>query len=116
MVTMTDTSTVDHSQWVSLMDQLTKDHEGEDVTIEVLDPTYGDNPQVERLPFQYAAYDYKDDVAFVVVGGKTPRYPVALRHMVPHPKDLTATMDPPAVRVVDPEGTTTLVSFFPAAT
>jgi hypothetical protein len=115
MVTMTDTAAVDHSQWVSVMDQLTKDHEGEYVTIEVMDPTYGDNTEAERMPFQYAAYDYKDDVAFVVVGGKTPRYPVALRHMVPHPKDLTATMDPPAVRVVGPEGTTTVVSFFPGS-
>jgi hypothetical protein len=115
MVTMTDTAAVDHSQWTALLDQLTRDHEGEYVTIEVLDPTYGDNPQVERLPFQYAAYDNKDDVAFVVVGGKTPQYPVALRHMVPHPKDLTTTMDPPAVRVVDPEGTTTVVSFFSAS-
>jgi hypothetical protein len=115
MATMTDTAAVDHSQWVSLMDQLTRDHAGEEVTIEVIDPTYGDNPEVEHLPFQYAAYDHKDDVAFVVVGGKSPRYPVALRHMVPHPTDLTATMDPPAVRVVDPEGTTTVVSFFPAS-
>jgi hypothetical protein len=114
MVTMTGTSTVDHSEWTSLLDRLTKDHEGEYVTIEIVDPTYGDNPEAERMPFQYAAYDYKDDVAFVVVGGKTPRYPVALRHMVAHPADVTATMDPPAVRVVDNDGTATLVSFFPA--
>jgi hypothetical protein len=114
MVTMTDTSTVDHGQWASLLDRLTKDHEGDYVTIEVLDPTYGDNTEAERLPFQYAAYDRKDDVAFVVVGGKTPQYPVALRHMVPHPTDVSTTADPPAVRVVDPEGTTTVVSFFPA--
>jgi hypothetical protein len=114
MVTMTGAATVDHSEWTSLLDRLTREHEGEYVTIEILDPALGDNPEVEKLPFQYATYDRKDDVAFVVVGGKTPQYPVALRHMVPHPADVTATMDPPAVRVVDGEGTATLVSFFPA--
>jgi hypothetical protein len=106
------TSTVDRNQWTPLLDQLTKDHAGEYVTIEVLDPTYGDNPQVEHLPFSYAAYDYKDDVVFVAVGGNSPQYPTVLRHMVPHPSDVAATMEPAALRVADSDGTTTLVSFF----
>jgi hypothetical protein len=110
---MTGTSTVDRSQWTSALDQLTREHEGEEVTIEIIDPTYGDNPEVEHLPFAYANYDYKDDVVFVAVGGASPRYPTVLRHMVSHPTEVTTTTEPPAVRVTDGEGTTTVVSFFP---
>lgn len=110
---MTSTSTVDRSQWTPMLDKLTSDHGGDHVTIEILDPTYGDNPEAERLPFAYANYDHKDDVVFVAVGGNSPRYPTVLRHMVTHPTDVTATLDPPALRVVDADGTTTLVSFFP---
>ena len=39
---MADTPTVDRSEWVTLLDRLTKEHEGELVSIELLDPTYGD--------------------------------------------------------------------------
>jgi hypothetical protein len=113
MDVMTGTSTVDRSQWTSALDQLTREHEGEEVTIEVLDPTYGDNAEAEHMPFAYTNYDYKDDVVFVAVGGKSRRYPTMLRHMVPHPADVTTTQDPPAVRVTDADGTTTIVSFFP---
>ena len=109
---MTDPSTTDRSDWASLMDQVTKEHQGEDVAIDILDRTYGDSPEVDRLPFEYAAYDDKDDVAFVVVGGNSPRLPVALRHMVEHPSELTVTQDPPALRLVDRDGTATIVSFF----
>jgi cellulose synthase/poly-beta-1,6-N-acetylglucosamine synthase-like glycosyltransferase len=112
MVTMTQTATKDRDRWSPLLDQLSREHEGESVRIEILDPTYGDHPEAERLPFSYASYDYKDDVVIVAVGGRSERYPVVLRHMISHPTELDATQqDPAALRVVDDDGTVTLVSF-----
>ena len=66
-------STAEHSDWIRLLDQLTGDHEGQFVTIEVLDPTYGDQHEAERLPFAYASYDPRDHVVIVAVGGSSPR-------------------------------------------
>jgi hypothetical protein len=54
----------------------------------VLDPDVGDNQLVERLPFDHVTYDHKDDVLVVAVGGKDQRYPVVLRHLVHHPREL----------------------------
>jgi len=66
----------------------------------------------------YAAYDPKDDVVIIAVGGRSPRYPVVLRHMISHPTEVAAAeigSARAAIRVVDAEGTATLVSFFPTA-
>lgn len=102
----------DRTEWGPLLDQVTKDHEGDDVMIEILDQTFGDQAEVERLPFAYTNYDHKDDVVFVAVGGNSPRYPVVLRHLVWHPTQVSVAEDEvAAMRVVDNEGTTTIVSF-----
>ncbi|MEW2418490.1 DUF5335 family protein [Streptomyces sp. NPDC046866] len=114
---MTDTSP-DRSGWRALLEEVTASHAGELATIEVLDPEIGHQYEAERLPFSYVAYDPKNDVVVVGVGGRPPRYPVVLRHMVPHPKGVdTSTPDvrEAAVRVLDPDGTATLITFFPAA-
>ena len=108
---MADTSKADRGEWEGLLDGLTKEHEGQHVTIELLDPEYGDQHEAERLPFAYATYDPRDDVVIVAVGGNSPRYPVVLRHMVWHPQAVDVAPDG-AFRVVEPDGTTTLVSFF----
>jgi hypothetical protein len=101
----------DRSEWAGAFDRLTKEHEGQYLTIELLDPEYGDQHEAERLPFAYAAYDPRDDVVIVAVGGNSPRYPVVLRHMVWHPSEVDLAPDG-AFRVVEQDGTTTLVSFF----
>ncbi|MFS4093925.1 DUF5335 family protein [Streptomyces sp. AF1A] len=114
---MADTSTSDRAGWQSMLDDVTAAHSGELVTIEVVDPSLGDQHEAERLPFSYLTYDPKDDVVVVAVGGQSPRYPVVLRHMVPHPKAVdvsTPDVAEAAVRVVDPEDTATLITFFPA--
>jgi hypothetical protein len=52
----------------------------------------------------------------VYVGGNGARYPVVLRHMIWHPTEVTATDDEstgPVIRVVDQDGTATLVTFYP---
>jgi hypothetical protein len=79
---MAYTSTTDRQGWVEGLDRLTKDREGQDVTIEVLDRSFGDQTEAERLPFAYTSYDPKGDVVVVAVGGRSSSYPVVLRHMV----------------------------------
>jgi hypothetical protein len=53
------------------LDQLTADHEGQHVTIELLDPSVGYQHEAERLPFAYINFDPKDDVIVIAVGGKS---------------------------------------------
>jgi hypothetical protein len=107
---MTSSSALDPSEWATRLAEVTKAHEGQAVTIEVLDAIYGDNSEVERLPFNYADYDHKDDVVTIGIGGNSLRYPVVLRHLIRHPTEVDVVGQ--ALRVVDREGTTTLVSFF----
>lgn len=113
---MANSSTLDRGEWTARLDQLTKNHEGDLASIELLDPAYGDLDEAERMPFSYAGYDHKDDVVVVAVGGNSPRYPVVLRHIVSHPTEVSVDEDEAirgAVRIADSEGTVTLVSFFP---
>ena len=72
---MTQSSTTDHEEWVSQLEQLTKERQGQSVTIEILHPAYGDVPETERLPFAYAAYDPKDDVVVIAIGGNHGEVP-----------------------------------------
>lgn len=113
---MAETATVDRSEWAAVLDRVTKRHQGELVTIELLDPTYGDMHEAERLPFAYVAYDPRDDVVIVAVGGESSRYPVILRHIINHPTEVSTAEERAAgaaIRVIDAEGTPTLVTFFP---
>jgi acetamidase/formamidase len=106
---MTDTSTDNRSTWARELDQVTDEHEGDLVVIEVLDTTYGDGEEAERVPFAYASYDRKDDVVIVGVGGRSGRFPVALRHIIAHPVQIDVAEN--AMRVVSEDGTTTIVTF-----
>lgn len=109
---MTATTTPQHSEWIALTDRLSADHEGHDVAIEVLDPQGGDSSLVERLPFYGITYDHKNDVVVVSVGGRLPRYPVVLRHMISHPQEILFDLIPQggALKITDSSGTTTLIS------
>ena len=100
------------SEWTRLTDRLSAEYAGYEVTVEVVDPELGDNPMVERLPFDNVTYDDKDDVLVVAVGGKDQRYPVVLRHLVHHPRELVVDQmaQGAALKVTDESGTTTLVS------
>jgi hypothetical protein len=109
---MTQGSTTDRKEWVAQLEQLTKDHQGQYVTIEILHPAYGDLPEAERLPFAYAAYDPRDDVLIIAVGGNTPKYPVVLRHLISHPAEVDVDVDAGALKVVEKDGTTTITSFY----
>ena len=111
---MAETVTLDRSEWTSTLDLLTKDHEGEQVTIELLDMSFGDQHEVERLPFAYLNYDPKDDVIIVAVGGKSAKYPVVLRHMIWHPAEVAVADSQDlgtVLRVADSDGVTNLITF-----
>ena len=81
-------------EWRDFLDRVTKEHEGDAVTIEVADTDYGDQFEAEQVPFAYLEYDDKADAVNVGVGGKDSRYPVVLRHAIEHPKAIL--VDPPA--------------------
>jgi hypothetical protein len=111
--TTVDRPEADRSRWQAVLDQLTKEHEGKEVTIELLDPTFGDGDEVERLPFAYVNYDRPTDTVIVAVGGRSAAYPVVLRHMIQRPVEVAVddSLDIAALKLVDTDGTATLVSF-----
>jgi hypothetical protein len=67
---MAETMTIDRSQWVEQLDAVTREHEGDEITIEVLDKDWGDAHEAQRMPFSYVSYDKKDDVVIIGVGGE----------------------------------------------
>jgi hypothetical protein len=111
--TAVDRPGADRSHWEAVLDQLTKEHEGEEITIELLDPTFGDANEVERLPFAYVSYDRPTETVIVAVGGRTAAYPVVLRHMIHRPVELAVddSKDIAVMKVVDADSMATLVSF-----
>ncbi|MGW3247956.1 DUF5335 family protein [Streptomyces sp. NPDC001070] len=112
-----DSEVLDRSDWKMVLDGITARHDGDLVTIEVLEPSLGPQHEAERLPFSYLDYDPRDDAVIAAVGGRPPRYPVVLRHMIMHPREIDiVTTDVPeaAVRIVAQDGTPTFITFHPA--
>jgi hypothetical protein len=105
------------SEWQDALDLLTKEHDGDDVTIELLAVDFGDQHEAEKLPFAYLEYDRKDDAVIVAVGGRSNRYPVVLRHIIEHPQRIFVHPPTPnAVQAVDIEafdGSQTIVTLRP---
>jgi hypothetical protein len=101
-------------QWRGFFENLTKDFEGYDVSIEVVDREYGDELEAERLPLAVLEYDDRDDAFIVAVGGRDSRIQVVLRHIIEHPQQVIATPLSPehpwAVEVVEQDGTRTIVA------
>jgi hypothetical protein len=106
---MTNGSTLDRNEWAARLDEATKKHEGQAVTIQVVDLTYGHNAEVEKLPFNF---DHKDDVVTIAVGGLSTRYPIVLRHLIVHRTEVDLTDR--AMRVAARDATIPLVTFFTA--
>jgi hypothetical protein len=105
--------------WRELLDELTKVHAGNEVTIELLDADFGDEYEAEQIPLAYIEYDEHADEASVGVGGRDGRYPVVLRHSIEHPTSILTDSNPPmlplAVQIVGADGSVTLVSVVPRA-
>jgi hypothetical protein len=101
--------------WSDSLELLTKEHEGQDVTIEVVSVDFGDQLEAEKIPFSYVEYDHHDDVVIVAVGGTNSRYPVVLRHFIEHPRRIFITSSVPnaslALDVEAVDGSKTVVTF-----
>jgi hypothetical protein len=105
---MTETAVIDRDQWPQYFDQLSQEHVGELIRLEVLDPTYGDQIAGEHLPFEVATYDPSDDVV-VLTAGRTDDGEPVLRHTIQHPVEVDVAVPDPhetVLRVVAPDNTT----------
>ena len=102
------------SRWHDSLESLTKQHEGSDVTIELLSLDSGGQYEAEKVPFAYIEYDGRDDSASVAVGGSGSRFPVVLRHVIEHPQRIlisaTASSGGSAVDVIGADGVQTLIT------
>jgi hypothetical protein len=101
------------AEWRPFFETLTKDYQGADVTVEVLSREYGDQVEIERLPFAYLEYDHKDDAFSVAVGGRDG-HPVEVRHVVEHPRAIFADPTLPNIPwtfdVVADDGTQSIIT------
>jgi hypothetical protein len=88
---------VPRQEWSGFFEEVTKNHAGQDVIIEVLDREFGDGTEALRLPLAYIEYDHKDDEVAVAVGGRDGRYPVVLRHAVARPRRILADTTLPQI-------------------
>jgi len=114
---MTDRDAPPRANWREFFDQVTKDHEGDSVTVEVIGVDYGDQLETEPLPFAYIEYDIKDEAVAVGIGGKDGRFPVVLRHVIELPQTILADSPAPgaarAFDIVAQDGTSTIVTLRP---
>ncbi|GLX01675.1 DUF5335 family protein [Microtetraspora sp. NBRC 16547] len=102
------------AEWHNFFEMLTKDYEGSNVTVEVLNRSFGDQLEAASLPLAYLEYDEKDDCFSVGLGGRDSRFPVVLRHAISRPRRILTTSSIPgmpwALDIEDQEGTQTLVT------
>jgi hypothetical protein len=109
-----ETREVEPAQLRTVFDQFSLQYAGYDVTIEVVGQDIGDQIEAEHLPLASLTYDDKDDTFIVAVGGRDARYPVVLRHMIEHPREVYAqSLDdqtPLAIEVTGSDGTQTIVT------
>jgi hypothetical protein len=109
-----DSEEIPPSSWHESLESLTKQHEGDVVTIQVLDLDLGDEYEAEKVPFAYIEYDKHDDAVNMAVGGRDGRYPVVLRHTIEHPQRVVSTLAPgdeSTVEVTAADGVQTLITF-----
>ena len=104
---------IPRAAWHDALELITKEHEGDEVTIELVVESLGDQEEAVKLPLNYLEYDRKDDVVVVALGGHSTRFPVVLRHMIRHPQAIWVHPPAPAtiraLLVSDAEGVETLV-------
>jgi hypothetical protein len=77
---------VPKEEWHDFLEQLTKDHEQDRVTIEVVGEEFGDQFEGTELSLDNIEYDHKDNVVVVAVGDRGEGSPVVLRHFVRDPE------------------------------
>jgi hypothetical protein len=90
--------------WQSTLEALTKEHENDVATIEIVGLDVGDQLEAEQIPFAYIEYDPHDDAVNVGVGGLDGRYPAVLRHEVAHPLSVfirPSEVDEPVILTIE---------------
>jgi hypothetical protein len=101
-------------EWKGFLDIVSRETEGQPVTIEVVTAETGSQVEADGLPLSYISYDDKDDVVIVSVREPDSSDPV-LDHIVQSPwKILFDPPSPGSVRSIDIEGADgahTLVTF-----
>jgi hypothetical protein len=106
---------LDRPSWQDALAAISNEHQGDDVTVEVMASDFGDQHEVEQLPFAYVEYDPHDDEASIGVGGIDGRYPVVLRHSILHPRTIAVGSphdeEASTLEFVDPDDDVTLVTF-----
>jgi hypothetical protein len=101
-------------EWKGFLDIVSRETEGEPVTIEIVTAETGSQVEADGLPLSYISYDEKDEVVIVSVREPDSSDPV-LDHIVQNPWKIV--FDPPSpasVRTIDIEGADgahTLVTF-----
>jgi hypothetical protein len=112
-----DSEELPRSSWKEALEELSREHEGDVVTIEVTAADLGDQFEAEKLPLSYIEYDPHDDAASVGIGGRDGRYPVVLRHAIEHPQRIivrtSGSEESTALEVVGPDETNTLITIYP---
>jgi hypothetical protein len=101
-------------EWKGFLDIVSRETEGQPVTIEIVTAESGSQVEADGLPLSYISYDEKDEVVIVSVREPDSSDPV-LDHIVQNPWNIL--FDPPlpgSVRTIDIEGADgahTLVTF-----
>ena len=88
--------------------------ESVDVTIEVLDESFGDQLEADRLPWHALVYDARSDVIELSVGGRDRRLPVVFRHSISGPTGLWLEQEdglPVALMIESTDSAKTIVRF-----
>ena len=91
-------------EWRGYLDIVSRETEGEPITIEVVTAELGSRVEADRLPLASISYDEKEELVFVSVHSTSSEDPV-LEHIVQNPWRIV--FDPPspgAVRSIDIEG------------
>lgn len=91
-------------EWQGYLDIVSRETEGEPITIEVVTAELGSKVEVDHLPLASISYDEREDLVFVSVHSNSSEDPV-FEHIVQNPWKIV--VDPPspgAVRSIDIEG------------
>jgi hypothetical protein len=112
---MPKTEEIPRSRWIAFLDDITREHQGTPVSLEILDPELGAQPQLDDVPLQGISADERPagshDVNIIV--GEEVNPPVT--HIVPHARRLyiarSETGDDQSLEIEGNDGSRTIVRF-----
>ena len=89
------TSEIPSEQWLSFINNFSRDHLDWPASLEILDPTLGDHSLAENLPLQGLSFDTKGTrpASLEVALGDAPNAP-HISHTIEHPLHIYVADDP----------------------